>query len=340
MYAPPNNTINSPLLQPQIQPQTNPIQPVYDPTSPVPTVPLGTPDVRFVSSLEISPDPNVVITVDHDDLYENTSFLTENKLNLGFTIAVVALLVCVIVFSPPVDVLHQWGSSGIGISIPFIICCAFMGIFWIAYLIETCCSGTRQYLSEISTPTGVHNHIQRVRSNYPILSFHVECYHYETITTSSTDSNGQTTTSSRTEKRVTYRETQHFAYDCWDDISGELLGVGAIYRLTRIRYHKTHVFADENTCRAWEAEAQAIQNRNRHRDTHMSFWHSMEIQDYTPRMLAITGAMEDAPMCLGLGWYVVWSLVMFGYCYRSWFHCISTKQNYEYVKRIKRNRYY
>jgi len=323
----------APLLGQQQTPQpysSHPIQPFpQQPPQPISPTSLGSPDVRFVSSMEFN-DP-AIVTIDHDDLYENTHFLMENKLNLFFTIIVLGLLVCLVLFSPWVDILQQ-GSTNIGL----IICGALSGIFLIAYMIESFCSGTRQYLSDITDPVGIQNHIHRVRSNSPHLRFHVECYHYETITTTSRDSNGNTTTSTRQEKRVTHRESQPFLYDCWDDISGELIGVGAIYRLTRVRFHKKFVFADAQTCQSWENEARAFQDRNRYRDVHMNFWHTLDIPDYIPRMLAIMGAKEDVPKCLGLSYFILWTIILCGYCYRSWFHSISTKQSYEYVKRIQR----
>jgi len=213
-------------------------------------------------------------------------------------------------------------------------------IFIIAYFIETCCSPTRQYLSDVTDPNGVQGHIHFVRCNPPHISFHVECYHYETVTETTMDSDGKKTTKTREEKRVTHRESQPFVYDCWDDISGELIGVGHLYRLTRVRFNKSFVFADDLTCRAWEEEARMIQDRNRHRDVHMDFWHTLEIPSFTPRMLAINGPQEDVPKCLGLGYYFVLSLFFCGYCYRSWFHSISTKQSYQFVKRIKRNHHH
>jgi len=286
---------------------------------------LGPMDLRYVSNMSIKED---IVEVNADDLYENTHWITENKLNLIITLVIVVFLVCVIVFlaqNIPVN------------SIQTIICLSLCGVGILLYMIESCCSSTRQYLWSVTDPEGIQYHIHRVRSSAPRLCFHVECYHYETYTTTTTDSQGKQTTSTRTEKHVTYRESQPFHYDCWDDISGDLIGVGELYRLTRVRFHKTYVFADEHTREAWEAEARNIQDRNRCRDTHMDFWHCLDIPSYVPRMLAVPGNEPELPRGVGKNWYILSSLLLCGYCYRSWFHSISTRQSYDYVKRIQRH---
>jgi len=248
-------------------------------------------------------------------------------------------MVCALLFTKQINVLNQPVPAGTVVTTPSMICLIIAGVAVVAYFIESGVSPTRQYIWDITNPLGVQHHIHHVRSNSPRLCFHVECYHYHTVTRTVTDSNGKTTSSTHQEKRVTHTESQPFGYDCWDDISGDLIGVGAMYRLTRIRFHKTYVFADEYTRYTWEAEARSIQDRNRFRDTHMDFWHCMDISGHTPRMLAINGNPEDVPKCLGKGFYVLWSFLLCGYCYRSWFHSISTRQTYEFVKRIKRHQH-
>jgi len=350
-HPPQNNNVGGGGVPMGIQPAPPQLVGPYVPP-PIPTqflqmqpTPLGPPEIRVVSTFEIKEgSPTATTTssegtlggvgglqMDVQDLYENTHWASQNKLNLIFTLAVLGSVVALIVFGLVLPKRNDFD---------LIICAVVAGVSVVAYYIESACSSTRQYLSGMTNPQGIHGHIHSVRSSPPILCFHVVCYHYETITTVSRDSNGRENVSTRTEKRVTHRESEHFIYDCWDDVSGILIGVGDLYRLTRIRFHKTYVFADEHTQYAWEGQARAIQDRNRCRDTHMDFWHCLDIPGYEHRMLAVNGEKNDLPACLGIGWYSLCSLVFCGYIYRSWFNNISTRQSYEFVKRVKRHHHY
>jgi len=203
--------------------------------------------------------------------------------------------------------------------------------FWIGFF---CCSASFKYLRGVKDPEGIQVHIQKIKQSSPNIYFTVECYHYETTTTTYTDANGNTQTQTQTERVVTYRETQPFRYNAWDDISGELVGVGLYYRVTKIRFSKIYVFADEHTQLCWSAAARDIQDRNRHRDTHMDFWHGYSINGYKGRKLALADP-EKPPLGLNMSVYVLSSLFLFGYCFRSWFHSISTKQRFQYKKRVQ-----
>eukprot|EP01124_Arcella_intermedia_P024716 TRINITY_DN4239_c0_g1_i3.p2 TRINITY_DN4239_c0_g1~~TRINITY_DN4239_c0_g1_i3.p2 ORF type:complete len:391 (+),score=20.68 TRINITY_DN4239_c0_g1_i3:40-1212(+) len=285
---------------------------------------LGPESVRYTPTIEvpIGPPGTPPLQIDPNDLYENTPWWSENKLNLFFTICVFGGLGFFLY-----TLMHQHLLAAGG---------AVFGVLALIYYIEASCSGTRKYLSSMTTPEGIHHYIHRIRSTYPRIRFHVECYHHETRHRTRTDADGKTHHETYTEKVVTHRESEEFFYDIWDDVSGQLVGVGDMYRFTRVRFHKLYVFADEYTRGCWENHVQSIQHRNRHRDSHMDFWSTFDIPDYQDRLLAINGDNTDIPTCLGLGWYALCSIFFVGYIYRSWFHNLSTKQSYDFVKRIRK----
>jgi len=269
-------------------------------------------------------------TVFVDHLYENRHWINSNKWNLFFTIYILAGIGIMIWCLIPSDD-NVCYVSGFG---PWVVV-GLTGAGVLIYWLESfCCSASCKYLSSVKDPEGLQGHINTIKSKSPRIQFTVECYHYETHTTTTTDANGNTTTTTHTERVVTYRETQPFRFTTWDDISGELIGVGAKYRVTKVRFSKKYVFADEHTRKCWEAAYADIQSRNRHRDTHMDAWHGFSINGYRGRMLAMVDP-DDPPVCLEMVWYVLSSLVLLGYCFRSWFHNISTKQRFKYIKRVK-----
>jgi hypothetical protein len=179
---------------------------------------------------------------------------------------------------------------------PWIIV-ALAGGFYLSYLIESCCSPTwyslvrpcfdypkslfaSGYLKGTKDTEGIHQHISRIKNVAPNLWFHIQCYHYETRTYTTTDSRGVTTTHTETVRVNTYSETDYFRYDAWDDISGEIKGLSATSEITRVRFSKCFVFADEKTRGKYVAAANSIQSRNRHRDTHMDFSSGFNVAGY------------------------------------------------------------
>jgi len=295
-------------------------------------VPLGPTEQYFVSEQYDKgykeEQQGDLVFVDH--LYENKHFIHSNKWNLFFTIyTLVGIAIIIWCFIPSDD--NVCYASGFGNWVALGLTGAGILIYWIE---SFCCSASCKYLNDVVDPEGIQVHINTIKTKSPSIHFTIECYHYETYTTTTTDANGNVTTQTRTERVVTYRETQPFRYSEWDDISGELIGVGAKYRVTKVRFSKKYVFADEHTRNCWEAAYNDIQSRNRHRDVHMDAWHGFSINGYRGRMLAMVNP-DEPPMCLKLVWYVLSSLVLFGYCFRSWFHSISTKQRFKYIKRVK-----
>jgi hypothetical protein len=288
--------------------------------------PLGPEDVRFIPNIEI-PEKGGFVEIPMEELYENTHWITENKVNLVFTLGVFGVLGAFL-----------WSVAAKSSAMLYLGIA--LGVVCLIYYIESIVSSTRKYLWTVTNPRGVHEYIRTIKDTPIRIVLHVECYHYETRYHTSTDSEGKTTTTTTTEKVVTYYGTEEFCYDYWDDISGQLLGVGELYRLTRVRFHRRFVFADQETQHAWEHQCRSFQHRHRHRDVEMTFWHTVGIHGYEPRLLAICGDAQDIPQCVGISWYSLCSLLFLGYFYRSWFHTISTRQSYEFIKRLKKHHHH
>jgi len=274
-----------------------------------------------------------------DDIYENTNFCLSNRWNLTFSVFLLAGLSiitwCFLPVTTMSDPMNNTGNacydSGYGGWVAVGLTLTIAVLYWIE---SFCCSASFQYLTGVKDEEGLQDHIRKIKSVPPNIFFTIECYHYETHTYTTTDSNGNTSVNTSTQRVVTYRETQPFRYRVWDDLSGELIGVGALYRVTKIRFGKSYVFAEQHTQQCWEAAKNDIQNRNRHRDSHMDFFHGFSLAGYRGRKLSLTDP-DYPPTCLSLAWYCVCSVFFVGYCFRSWFHSISTKQRFMYKKRVQ-----
>jgi hypothetical protein len=270
--------------------------------------------------------------------YERDDPACNNKLNLIFTLFfAVALILLLWCWSPFIV-----GGEGVGLSSeecynsgfgPYLIL-GFVGVFYLSYMIETGCSPTCGYLGETSGALGIHEHIDRVRAERPSLWFSVECWHNETHTYTKTDSEGRSTTHTETRKVVTYREKSFFNFRQWDDISGDLRGLATIHNVTRLRFSKTYVFADDHTEHAYKHAAHEIQARNRHRDTYMDFSSGMDIRGYVDRMLCVRDR-NRMHCCMNMGCFCLSSWFLCGYCYRSWFDSSTIKQRYKHIKRLQ-----
>jgi len=136
-----------------IQPLPVPVGPYVPPPIPsqfvqMQSTPLGPPEIRVVSTFEIregSPE-GTVLHMDPQDIYENTHWATQNKLNLFFTVAVWGSLVALIVFGLVLPKRNEYD---------LIVCGVVFGVAVIVYYIESACSSTRKYLSGMTDPQGI-----------------------------------------------------------------------------------------------------------------------------------------------------------------------------------------
>ena len=99
--------------------------------------------------------------------------------------------------------------------------------------------------------------MKEILSLYPQIKFKIKCYHYETKEVTSTDSEGNTTTKTVTEKVVTRNDSEYFKYYSCRDVSGPLkLNYDeAIIRkknLIKLRFKDEIKFADDISYRDYK----------------------------------------------------------------------------------------
>jgi hypothetical protein len=184
-----------------------------------------------------------------------------------WSIIVLILLWASIIFTIIVGTSSNQDALGVAIG--------FLVFFYLAYTITACCSPTCSYLFNKHKADSIHDYMRSLFSSPPKVTWHIECYHYETRTHHHKKSDGTTETRHETHKVVTYRESEDFNYYSWRDISGLfLLDSHKIFRSHNKVYIKLELeqdinFADDITKLDYQKQKDNFYYRNRWRDVHV-----------------------------------------------------------------------
>ncbi|KAA0147249.1 hypothetical protein FNF29_07510 [Cafeteria roenbergensis] len=198
------------------------------------------------------------------------------------------------------------------------IAAGVFGVVYLFYLIESCCSDSRKYMSNFKDVAGAEAFLSQMVDTPPDVAMTCECYHYETRyrTVTSTDSNGRTTTrtESYTVKVTTYRETDYFRYRAWKDESGPFHGM-TLHAIVKLRLYKLVVWNDDASHRAFVMAYSAFQARNRWRDSHFSHNWDMRIRGFRTNVLALSDPTAK-PCWLSFGCFWLSTLLLCSWPWR------------------------
>ena len=86
------------------------------------------------------------------------------------------------------------------------------GISYVIYIILEFCSPTCSYLINKQIDQGMYEKMGKLFSTPPVINFYAECYHYETHTYTTRDSEGKTQTHTETRKVVTHTDSYNMPY--------------------------------------------------------------------------------------------------------------------------------
>lgn len=187
----------------------------------------------------------------------------------------------------------------------------------------------------------------RLKNEKPSIWFYVECYHYETRTYTTRDSQGRTRTTTRQEKVVTYTAKLEFVYDSCSDVSGELTGLEG-HSIAKLDLSKSLVFADAATQSLYEATRDEFFKSNKYRDTHMSTLEQMSVPGFHAKvnnfelggetkswkMLSLVDP-HKRPALLHYGWYSLSMILVLSVPYRWWFDSVTSRVSFDIKKSIK-----
>jgi hypothetical protein len=235
-----------------------------------------------------------------------------------------------------IEVINNSNSDNNPIAI-FILILSYLN-----YIISNSLSPMCKYIFNRQKSDTIHNTMRSMYSSPPQLKFYVECFHYETKTSTSTDSNGNTKTSSTEEKVVTYRETQHFNFYTWRDISGLfLLDSHKIFRSKMKAYIKLELtldvdFADDITGLDYQRAKDDLYNRNKFRDSHITIHEHKNVDGfYRYNMIKIS---DSEPLCINRFIFLIFLIIPLMEFYKIYINLFCVGQKYT-IKKVISSRY-
>jgi hypothetical protein len=234
-----------------------------------------------------------------------------------------------------IDSCYPSGSDGPGMlsstALP-----TFLVVF-LVYLVESCCSDTRKYMSNFKDVDGCESYMQSMTDRAPDIVMRCVCWHYETRTrmVTYTDSNGNSRTryETYTVKVVTYRETCYFEYEAWKDDSGSFHGL-SLYSIVKLKLYKLLVWADDAARDSFYRAYAHFQMRNRWRDTHFEHSWCMELSGFKTNLLSMTDESAK-PWWLSLQCFCVWSILGLSWCFRRALTNASVEAEFTFRKVIR-----
>jgi len=174
-------------------------------------------------------------------------------------------------------------------------------VFYIVSIITTFCSAQYKAMSHRTDVEGGMNFCQKMRESGPVVSFHVECYHYTTVTTR--DSKGHTHT--RREKRVTYSKFFPIPIPYWCDATPPLYVPD--FRL--LIHIKTRLIIEwmHNSLDTLDKMRNELYDKNKHRDTYCSVTRSETIPGLIPETMILNGKKKKIPF------FIRWPRYLFAF---------------------------
>ena len=204
------------------------------------------------------------------------------------------------------------------------------GISYVIYIILEFCSPTCSYLINKQIDQGMYEKMGKLFSTPPVINFYAECYHYETHTYTTRDSEGKTQTHTETRKVVTHTDSYNMPYYSTKDVSGLFLLRMDIAQAKEKAFIKLHLqkeinFADAISYSDYLTQKDLFWRRNRFYDVHMDFRETRYIPGMDKHNLVKIG--KEEPFSVKIGWYILAVLLTFGQFYKWWVDSFCVFQN-------------
>ena len=215
------------------------------------------------------------------------------------------------------------------------------GVSYFVYIILEFCSPTSKYLCNKTTNQGIYQKMGVHFKTHPVISFHCECYHYETRTHYRTDSNGRRESYTTRERVTTYTETYNMPYYSERDVSGLFyLNCDKAY-VEKKFYIKLELkeeinFADAISIYDYEREKSNFWRRNRFRDVHFEFNENR----YIPGMKHhnLVKLTTEEPCLVNYFWFFMGTILMFAEFIRMYVDSCCVYQKFK-VRKLVSTRY-
>ena len=216
-----------------------------------------------------------------------------------------------------------------------------LGISYVTYIILEFSSPTCSYLMNKQVDQGMYEKMGRLFATPPVINFYAECYHYETHTYTTTNSEGKTETHTETRKVVTHTDSYNMPYYSTKDVSGLFLLRMDIAQAKQKAFIKLHLqkeinFADAISYSDYLTQKDLFWRRNRFYDVYMDFSETRYIPGMDKHNLVKIG--NEDPCSVKIGWYILAVLFTFGQFYKWWVDSYCVFQNFK-IRKLVSTRY-
>ena len=215
------------------------------------------------------------------------------------------------------------------------------GISYFLYIIFECCSSTSEYLRNKKSGEEMYDKMGTLFKAHPNVTFHCQCYHYQTIHYTTKDKDGKIHYHTRREKRITYSESYSIPYYSSRDVSGLFyLNCDEAYAKKKC-YIKLSLkeeinFADEISYMDYEYYKNDFWTRNRFRDVYMDFNETRTIPGLIHLNLVKIGQRD--PCIVSFGWFTIFTLLTLVEFYKIYINSFFVFQAYK-IRKIISTRY-
>ncbi len=227
-------------------------------------------------------------------------------------------------------------------------------IMYLIYFIEALFAPTLRYLWNLNQVEDIVSYINRLKNYSPQISFHCECYHYETKTRWVTEyyteyeqvydhhsqryeskpvQKSRQVQETYEEKVVSYRDSENFTFSRFKDVSGNISNDIYKFQATKVDFSKYWQAGDTATTNAYQLKKNNFQSRNRHRDRYFDFYESFNLKNFKSKALSIVDLKKKS---IFMHWmiYLLCSIFAFSWVYRKWLEGETVKGNFEFRKII------
>ena len=218
---------------------------------------------------------------------------------------------------------------------------ACFGVCYLVYIILEFCSPTSKYLCNKTSDQGIYQKMGAHFQTPPVITFHCECYHYETRIHYRTNSDGKRESYTTTERVTTYRETYNLPYYSERDVSG-LFYLNCDKAMVEKKFYiklelKEEInFADAISVYDYEESKAAFWRRNRFRDVHFDFIESRTIPGMKHHNLVKLTTEE--PWMVNYFWFFLGTVFMFAEFLRMYIDSCCVYQKFK-VRKLVSTRY-
>ena len=215
------------------------------------------------------------------------------------------------------------------------------GLIYFIYIILEFCSATSKYLCNKNSNEGIYEEMGKYFRTLPIINFMCECYHYETIVHTRTDSQGRTETYTTTEKVISYTETYSLPYYSERDVSGLFyLNCDKVYaekkHFIKLKLKEEINFADSISYMDYEYEKDYFWRRNRFRDVYFDF----KEERFIPGLVRhnLIKMTNNEPWTVNFGLFFLFTILTFSEFYKLYVDSFCVYQRFT-IRKIVSTRY-